>query len=176
MGSRNTFIEPWQIGKSTYTAATAAVVVDAAAAGDVLVLVPTASKGMAIHRIEVSGTATAATVLNCSIVARATFPTGGTQSALVSLPMQSTFPATANSVLAYTANNTPGSLTGTIAAKKLFVSTATTQPQICVFDFNVLTGYNPYIIPAGITTVAVNLGGVAIAGNSFAFTVVWSDV
>ena len=176
MGLKNVFIEPWQIGKSTYAASTASVTVDATGAGDVLVIIPSTQKAIAIHRIEVSGTATAAAVINCSVVTRSSLDTGGVNSILTSTPLNMASTASPTGVLVYTTNPTSGTLVGTVASKKLLVSTVATQPEICVFDFNMLVGFSPVISPATPTNcIAVSFGGAAMAGNSFAFTVTWSD-
>ena len=178
MGLKAVHISPWTNNPLYAVGLTFAC--DATTAGDVAVIGGiTTVKSAAIHRIVVSGTATAATVVNCSLILRSTASTGGTSTGAgtpVSLSGP-TFVATIGGLSGFTANPTAGTAIGTVCAQKLLLSTPATQPVPAVFDFTPETGLAPLVMSsAQLPFLYVNFGNAAtLTGGSVSVYALWSE-
>lgn len=160
--------------KATYSATSLALVPQAAAT-DIFCITGSATKTVRVVRIQISGIATAATSEDIVVLKRSTANTAGTSTAPTLVAMDSTQSAASATVLAYTANNTPGTLVGNVRGAKLPLGTATAPAaQGAVFDFS--TDAAKSLVLRGITQVAcLNWNGATTAGNSVNVDIEWTE-
>jgi hypothetical protein len=170
--------------KYTYSAAKVGLV-PAASATDIFTITGSASKVIRVTHIEIWATTTSATpaALDILLLKRSTANSGGTStSSPTPVPHDINAPAVSATVLAYTANPTPGTLVGTaIRNSKLFQTLATytatdfPSPVPLIWDFGNRPG--SAIILRGVNDVlAVNLNSVTdTATASFDISCEWSE-
>ena len=143
-------------------------------ATDIFTITGSATKTIRINRITLSGTQTTASVANIILTKRSTANTAGTSAAQTAVPHNSTNPAATATVLAYTANPTLGTFVGNLVTKKLFISTTTGTPDEFKVEFG--TRNSQAIVLNGTSQViAINLGGVTLAGASLNITIEWTE-
>src|SRR5688572_24849331 len=99
-----------------------------------------ATKTVTVKRIAVSGmTLTAVAYLTVNVTKHSTAASGGTSTAAVVVPVDSTFAAGTATVKSYTVGPTPGTLVGTLATNRSLAQATTAAaaglPRDWLFDF-----------------------------------------
>lgn len=156
--------------RATYSASTVAA---AGVVGDTIVLTGSATKTIRILRVDVSGTATAATDVDLQVFKRTTADTGGTTGTAPTIVKHDTNdPAATATIALYTAAPTAG--TGAaVRAGKLLTSTATTQAPPQAWDFGTRPSHG-IVLRGTAEQGAINLSA-APAGGSFDIDVEWTE-
>lgn len=125
--------------RPTYCAAS--LTTGAGGTGDVFYLQGSASKTIRVISTEVSGIATAATVVDATWLRRVTSYTGGTTSAAsISKSDTSADPTAAGAAFIVTGTVTPGTAGGNIRAFKLLLGTTTSAPLPVSHNYGVNNG------------------------------------
>lgn len=163
--------------KATYSASIVALA-PAASATDFLTLTGSASATVEVTHAECSGISTAAATATVEALLRSTADSAGTPSAMTAVPHDSTDPAAAGTVTAYTANPTTGSLVGIVRAGKLTTNTAATSAFVAAplaWDFG--SGENQTVVLRGATQVfALNGAGASFtAGSALNCAITWIE-
>lgn len=169
---------PWLVERrattiQTYTASTIALA-SAAAATDIFTVTGSATKTIKIKQLTITSTATAAGNNLIVLLKRSTANTVGTSTAPTRVPHDSANAAATATVLAYTANPTPGTLVGNVRVFRHAQEVAATGTVDRYYEE--FGQENQPIVLRGIAEVfAVNLNGATIAGGSFNISVVWTE-
>lgn len=161
--------------KNTYSANITGLAT-AATATDIFTIYGSNTKTVKVLKILISATQTAAGIVNVNIIKRSTANTGGTSTNPTRVPWDVNNVASTATINAYTANPTLGSTIGTVESSKLFVSTTGTNT---IDDHHEISfdGLNnqPITLRGTSNGLAVNLGGVTVAGSSFDITVIYTE-
>lgn len=160
---------------STYKAS--AIVTTAASATDIFTLKGSATKVVTVTSIECSGLATTAGAAELTLIKRSAANTGGTSTAPVAVPVQSTLPAGTAAVAAYTANPTVGTAVGTVGSKVVGLPLATGAGGGGVsWDF-VSDGFSqPIVLRGAAQSLSVNGNGATLApGATLGCTFTWTE-
>jgi hypothetical protein len=160
--------------KATYAASIVGLV-PAAAATDIVCITGSATKTVRVQNFHISGIATAATAANIVVLKRSTANSGGTSTAPTRVALDSVQAAATATVLAYTANNTPGTLVGNTDARTLPLG-LTTAPSPATTEFNFGSDNRKVPVLRGITQVlCLNWAGQTIAGNLVNVDTNWTE-
>ena len=145
-----------------------------ASAQDIFTITGNASTGVYITRIVVSGTQTTAGAVDIVILKRSAANTGGSSTAPTAVPHDSGDAAASATLLAYTANPTPGALVGNVRRQYVPIGTTTSLVNPVIFNF----GENgKQLLLSGVAQVlAVNLNGVTVAGGTFDIQIEWFEI
>lgn len=141
----------------------------------------TGAKIIKILRVEIWAVTGSANTFDCYLIKRSAGDTGGTSSAITTIPLDSEMPNADAQLLQYTANPAAlGSAIGTIAIRKVLSSTATATSRsepIILFDQH--TAGAPITLRlSGSTsqTLAINFNGVAKPAQfNLGITVYWTE-
>jgi hypothetical protein len=155
--------------------ACATAFVPPATATDIFTITGSATKTIRIDRIIISGTTTSGTAIKVtlSVVKRSTVDTGGTHTAQIAVPYNSTSPAASATVDSYTVNPTAlGTSIGVIRAVTTSVSAAGLA-QIIEWDFD---AERPLFLIGTTQQLAINLNSTSVTGPVFSISVEWSEV
>lgn len=174
LGSYTVSASPIDGAKASYSA-TAIAVGAGAVTTDVFRITGSASRTIRVTKIAFSGTQTTAAVRDVVIIKRSTANTGGTVATITAVPHDSTSPAASAVVQSYTTNAaTLGTSIGAVTARKVFIPTATGDPDEYVLEFGsrpaqavVLRGANEQL--------SINLNSVASAGATFNMKVEFTE-
>lgn len=156
----------------TYRAATANGVVAAAGADMFFVITGSATKEVHVHKLRISGLhLTTLAVVGVVVEKRSTAPSGGTASALITVPLDSASPtATADLVQVYTVAPTEGTLIGTIAANRPMLKSATVVDGASFTDLEFVFGDHDETQPVILRGVTQNLSLAFAAAPASAVT------
>lgn len=158
--------------KLTYSAAFTAA---AGVTGDLLTIQGGTGRAIRVTRVSLSGTATAATDVDVTLVKRSTADTGGTATALTAVPHDSNNSAAVASVSLWTAAPTPGTSIGTIRSEKVLANVATAQAELLEWIFGVRPGAQAPVLRGGsAATIALTLSS-APAGGSWDGDIEWTE-
>lgn len=144
-------------------------------AGDILCIAGSASKTIYVKRVRVSGIATAAIVVDTSVIKRSTLGTGGTSTTETAVPLDSSNAVATATVKSYSVSPTAGTAVGTVRARHqaLGVQGNTANTTESLFDF--ANYYDQPLTLRGTTqNLCVNVGA-AGAGGSWATDVEWTE-
>lgn len=162
--------------KATYSATSAIGFASVATAQDIFTITGSASKTLRILRIGFSATQTTAAAVNVSLLKRSTANTAGTSAAANRVPHDSTDAAASGTVLNYTANPTAGTLVGILRAVRAFIPTASLAAASQYYEFNFADRPEKAPVLRGTSEVlALNLGGVTVAGGAWTCFVTWTE-
>lgn len=150
----------------------------AATATDVLALVGAAGKCIRITKIGISGSATAAALLDIYITKRTTSNTGGTSSSPVATKYDSLDPAPSGTLLLYTANPSAlGAGTG-LEGDKIYLpaqATPASEPTHWMVDYTGVEDKCPILRNAN-ESVTINLAGQTLpTGTSLYLYIEWTE-
>jgi hypothetical protein len=160
------------ISVPTYSAGFSGAITGATAT-DVFTITGSATRIIKVLNLSFSGTATTAAVSNLSLIKRSTANTLGTASVIASAPLDSQNGAATSVVRIYTANPTLGTQVAVIAAqRKEIVTAAFAAGDYQPYQFNFDT---PITLRGAAETLALNLNSGTFAGNSFAFSITWTE-
>jgi hypothetical protein len=159
--------------KTTFSAGVAGITV-AATPTDVFTITGSATKTIRVTLIAIDGTETTATQRNVLLIKRSSANSGGTSTTLADVSHDSTNAAGTATVRYYTANPTLGTTVGTMRASRLYVGTTTSVSDEVVWDFGDRPAQAIVLRGTG-DVLAVNLGGVTSAGNSFNMYIEWTE-
>lgn len=166
---------PQDGSKATYSAS--AAVTTAATATDFFTITGSATKAVRVTLIRISGIATTAATPSIFVIRRSAANTGGTSTAQTAVTHDTgNNPAATATVLAYTVNPSGlGAAVGTIRQDRVsFLVTGTAAQPTVEMDFG--TRPSQAVVLRGIAQVlAVNLGGVTVAGGSINIDLEWSE-
>lgn len=144
-------------------------------AGDILCIAGSATKTIYVKRIRVSGIATAAIVVDTSVIKRSTLGTGGTSATETAVPLDSNNAAATATVKSYSVSPTAGTAVGTVRARHQAIgvqgNTATTAESL--FDFAEYYD-QPLTLRGAAQNACINVGA-AGAGGSWAADVEWTE-
>ena len=165
------------LGNRSYSAS--GTLASALTATDIFTITGAAGVVSTPKRLIISGIATAATSAVVALIKRTTANTGGTSSTITGVYRDGATTETAKStVLSYTANPTTGTATaptgGTIATLIVPLGTASAPVAATVIDL-AANGLQDLTLRSATDVLAVNLGGVTIAGSSISITVEWME-
>lgn len=135
----------------------------ATAATDIFTVTGSATTVVRVNHIGISCTATAAVATDVILQLRSTADTGGSSSSAPLNRLDPNDPAPTATVLAYTANPTPGALVGPISDDKASITTATGAPQFYFEDFGIRNG-KPVVLRGTGSVLAIGLNGASITG------------
>lgn len=161
----------------TFCATTAAFTIPATPT-DMVTLTGGAGKVVRVQRVILSHTQTTAGINTFLLVKRTSANSGGTSTAVATIPYFASFSSTTASVLNYTANPTLGSTTGGGIVRRVQLLTpalATVSPALYEFNFQSQTSMPIYLV--GISDVlALNFAGAALpAGLAIQVTFEWTE-
>jgi hypothetical protein len=150
----------------------------AATPTDVLALVGATGKCIRITKIGISGSATAAALLDVYITKRTTLNTGGTSSSPVATKYDSLDGAPSGTLLLYTANAS-GLGTGTgLEGDKIYLAvqgTPTSAPSHWMVDYTGLESKCPILRNAS-ESISINFAGATLAaGTSLYLYIEWTE-
>lgn len=167
--------------KSTYRAATNATLAAASGTASFFAIFGSSTKTIVVQRIRLSGLTTTTTTVYSGVVARkySTAISGGTSTDMTSVPLDSNFAASTQSILkVYTAAPTDGTLVGVIAAERIFTPNATTTQGdgIIDIDFRHMGGETTGVVLRG-TGEGLTLAFATAPGNTttLAIDVEWTE-
>jgi hypothetical protein len=160
-------------GVATYSASFSGAV-DATGATDVFTLYGAANKRIVVTRVAFSATKTTAGTETVNLVKRTAVNTGGTSSPVASTPHRSTDGASAATVLVYTNSPTTLGAGVTVRARRVFMGTGTSLFNVVV-DWVWGTRARPIELLSASEGIAVNLGGVNIAGINCSIDIEWTE-
>lgn len=146
---------------------------------DMVTIVGSATKTVAVLRVEFAATQTTAAVNTIHLVKRSAANTAGTTVAATRVPYDANDSAPTATVQHYTVNATVlGAAVGTVRTARVYTpapATATFSTPTHVWDFE--TGLQKPIILRGVAqSLAVNFNGAALpAGLSVTCTIVWQE-
>ena len=161
--------------KQTYSASIIGLVIGAAAT-DIFEIIGSATKLVRVKRIQVSGTATGTAAIALVLVKRSAANTLGTSTAPSPVSHDSNNIAATSALKAYTANPTLGAIVGNIRSTRQTLTTpgGAIVNVPTVFEFG--NGVNQNIILRAVTeTLAVNLNGVTVAGETLDIDITWTE-
>jgi hypothetical protein len=166
------------VAKPTYAAAVSSTTFLGALLTDVLIIRGSASATIKIKHISFTGTQTTGGNVSVQLVKRTAANTGGTPSVLAITKFDSSSPNATAVVSSYSGGAPLLAQLGagvTFLAEKAFVPVATADPDL--WEYNATIGSNTQDITLrGINEyIAVNLGNVAVAGNSLSIDIVWTE-
>lgn len=162
-------------GKATYTAAGQISV--ASSATQILSLYGSASKTVRITRIELSSYATATGTVPLQIIKHSAVASGGTSGAGTAVPHDSGNAAATGTVLAYTANPTPGASVGNIVFNEWSIpalSASAFGGNPVKFDFTTRNGQG-IVLRGTAQGISVQLSGASLAGQVVGYTIEWTE-
>lgn len=161
--------------KQTYSASITGLVA-VAAATDIFEIIGSATKLVRIKRIQISGSATAATAIDFNIVKRSTANTLGASTVPVPVPHDSNNIAGSAALKAYTANPTLGAIVGVMRSMKKTLTTPggaiPNVPTVIEFGNN---GEQNLILRAVTESLSINFNGQTIAGNLLNIDITWTE-
>ena len=162
--------------KATYSAAVIAYS-PYASPQDVAGLVGSSTKRVRVLRFAVSGRATAANQLDVQLVKRSSADTGGTPTALTSVPHDSNDGAATAAAATFAAAPTAGTLVGAIRAQQINLSAAGAGGAAVPVEFDFGTVNDKAIVLNGASeALYLNLNGAAMpAGTVLNIFVEWSE-
>jgi hypothetical protein len=170
------FNSPLDGGRATYSSAIVGMAL-ATSATDVFTIAGAAGKVIRILRIQASLTiTTAAQYLDVSVVKRSALDTGGTATNPACVPYDSSSPAAAATVAAYTGNPSLGTAVGVVAAEHVFApltGTPAAGVPLCTFDFGDRS-QQALVLRSAAQQVAVNLNTTGNVGVG-SFWAVWTE-
>ena len=163
------------VAPATYAVSIASLAT-AALATDIVTITGSASKTIAITRIDIDGVQTTASQIILFFIRRSTADTGGTFTSPALIPLSTLSTAATATVLAYTANPTVGTVVGTMSANRLFVPGAatTSDAQGLSVAYGALS-QQPLSLRGIRQVLAINLNGVTIAGGSVNINIEWTE-
>jgi hypothetical protein len=162
--------------KATYSCAPASIAL-ASACTDAMTISGSATKTIRVIRIQVMGIKTTAGQELVMIEKRSTANTGGTFTAGVITPHDSTNPAVTATVNVYTANPTAlGALVGFVRSARVFwpAVLSVTAPSILVYDFTSLPDQG-IVLRGTAETLAINLQSGTVAGDIMFPSIDWTE-
>ncbi len=141
---------------------------------DIFCLTGSATKTVVLKRVDLSGTATALTVIDVLITKHSTADTGGTSTAPTAVPHDSTNAAATAAVAAYTVNPTVGTVVGTLDGFKMTLSTTATQnnERIKLYGTEELQAIR---LRGTSEQACINLNGVTTGGNNYDISIDWTE-
>lgn len=149
----------------------------AATATDIVTLTGAVAGPINLTKVRITGVATAAGMVDISLVKRSAADTGGTSTAPTVVAHDATDGGTAGGVVsAYTANPAGlGSLTGALRREYMPVTTAATAgADGLLWDF--YTNGKAIYLPSAASTVAINLNGVTATGLVLNIYLEWVEL
>lgn len=148
----------------------------AATPTDVVTITGSATRKVVVRKVIVSGIATTAGQMTCSLVRRSTANTGGTSTAPAARSRELSQPAATAVLALYTVNPTAvGAGIGVSMESRVFLNLATAQPDRLVFDF-MADGMKPIVLSGVTDILAINFNGGAVpAGGSLDFQIEWTE-
>jgi hypothetical protein len=149
--------------------------VPAATATDIFVIQGSATSTVKVWGFEITGTATASAVTNIYFVKRSTANNGGTSSTLTATSFDSQNTGYSAVIKSYTANPTTGTSAGNIAFYPYNVQATGSSPDKLVVSFGSSLISQAVVLRGIAESLAVNLNGATLAGNSFNITVLFSE-
>lgn len=155
-------------------AATVVGLVTAATATDIFTITGSGTKTIKITRVEISGTATAATSVNIELIKRSTADSGGTSSAVVVVPLDSNNAAGTATVLSYTANPTLGTNLRSVRAARYSFSAAGGLSQPLTWNFGGLPAQPPTLRGTS-QQLVVNFNSTTVSGASIGIAIEWTE-
>lgn len=160
--------------KATYSAFSLTTL--AAAATDVVTITGSASKTIRITRIQLSGTATAASGTEIRLAKYSTAGSGGAATTRVNIPHDSASAAGSATVKAYTTNQTVGTLVGYLRDQIMtFTTTAGAIPMVpVVWDFTMRNSQGIVLRGTG-EYAAVHLSGATVTGGILSWDMEWTE-
>ena len=172
-----TLVEP----RYTYRAATPTIVTPASSNDVFFLLYGSSTKLVKISKITVSGfNITAVQYLVIALEKFSSSATGGTASALVKTPLDSTAPASTLALCSvYTAAPTQGSLEGTIGVKRVLgqatSAAAAGIPATTDFVFGEQSFVSPIILRGAAEGIGLSFGTAPASNVSFSLEVEWTE-
>jgi hypothetical protein len=162
--------------KNSRTYSAVANVTAAAAATDLVTITGSATTTVYVTRVTISGTQTTAGLVDVVLLTRSTANTGGTSGAVTAVAHDTTDAAAAATVLAYTANPTPGTLVGNIRRRYVPVDApaSVVGTEVVTFDFG--DKGRPITLRGIAQVLAVNLNGATVTGGVFDVEIEWYEV
>lgn len=163
-------------GVKSYSAAGTVVVV--ASATDVFTIYGSATAGVYITKIEVSGFQTTAALARLALIKRSTLDTGGTPVALSAIPHDASDPASSVVVNTYTANPAVlGAVVGNIDVAYVIIPLATgATGSGYPYTFNFGERAKVVFLNGVNQGLALNLNAVTFAGCTLAIRVEWYEI
>jgi len=156
----------------------AADITPVATATDVLALVGAAGKCIRITKIGISGSATAAALLDIYITKRTASNTGGTSTSPIATKYDSLDPTASATLMLYTANASAlGAGTG-LEGDKIFLpaqATPASEPSHWMVDYTGIEAKCPMLRNVN-ESISINLAGQALPlGTSLYFYIEWTE-
>jgi hypothetical protein len=166
------YVKDEEKGKRTYS--TSFVVTSAASATDIFELKGSSTKKIGVTNIKISGTQTAAGIVDVYIKKRSSANTGGTSTTATCISHDATdVTATATGTI-YTANPTTGTSLGDLRIVSLPV-VATTDKTLTSESLDFGIRGKPVYLNSATEALAINLNGVTVTGGSFKVSVEWTE-
>jgi hypothetical protein len=161
--------------QKTYSAAV--LITTAALSTDILSIIGSSTKTIAITNFVISGIATTATVATVNIIKRSTADTLGTPTTVTAVPNDSSNAAATAVVTSYAGVPTTGTLVGNLKTFKVFFPLASggsagtpSAPQ-----YSPATITQPIVLRGVAETLAINLGGITLPGGVVAVSIEWTE-
>lgn len=166
-------IRSYEKHAKTYSAS--ANIAAAASATDIAILPGNATTTVYVTKVIITGVQTTAGLADIQLVKRSTANSGGTSTAMTSVPHDSTDAAASSAPLAYTANPTPGTAVGSVRRgyQPIAGATSVVNPLV-VYDFG--DKGRPIILRGTAQGLAVNLNGVTLTGGTFDIVYEWFEI
>jgi len=145
-------------------------------ATDVITISGSATKTIRPRRIELSGVATAAALVDAQLLLRSAADSGGTSSTPTVVALDSNDPAGTAVVTTYTANPTTlGTLVGQIGSIKLPFAASPGNPPLVTVDFGT-RNCRPVTLRGATQYLCVNFNGQTVgAGGSMDGMIEWTE-
>lgn len=162
-------------GVDTYSAAFSGAVT-ATAGTDVFTITGAAGKKVTVTKIGFNATQTTAGTITVGLVKRSTANSANNSTLQTAVPHKSGSPAASATVRVYTGNPVSlGTLVGKLRSKRVFIGTATSLFNT-TFDHDFCENGASGVELLGVNEVlAINFGGVNVAGNSVSLFVEWTE-
>lgn len=170
-------VEVATVKRSTY-AASGTALAPAASLTDLIALTGSATTTLRLLRVACSNISTAAATSTLQLIKRSVADTAGTPVSMTTVPFDSTDPAAAGTITAYSANPTVGTAVGTIRSDVLTSSTAATSVagKQVVWDFRDLSESEQPTLRGIAQVLAINGNGASMtAGSAVNCDVTWSE-
>ncbi len=150
----------------------------AAAATDVLMLSGSGTKVITITSVRLTGVATANTTANPQLVKRSALDTGGTSTSNTTIGKHDSNNATSTAtILAYTANPTPGANAGVFRQQQMTfgIATSSTVPIVPVeWDFTTRNAQG-FKLRGSAECMTISMQGVTVTGGFLTYSIEWTE-
>ena len=147
----------------------------ASSATDIMTLTGSATRTIKILRWVVSGLATSAGAFDFLLIKRST-ANAGANTGLTEVPWDSRDAAATATGRQYTANPTPGTAVGTVAAIKATLTTAAGGLVNVPTEYELVgPQHKPIVLRGTDEVLALNLNAVTITGGAITSFVVWTE-